>query len=148
MQRTHPTGRAPAPAHGIGPGQIGKCLGQERAQDFHRRPALPFDDGKQKGALGHRPHFTLIAADTVAAQETFDGFVGRINFGAAPLVPYIRLGIGQSGDMEDQTPGRDVGHRRLERQLGGLQAIANQTLQVFRRAGLHAGGDFLAKQFQ
>ena len=148
LQRPHPAFRPAAPALGLGPGKGGQGLFHHILHHQRGGPAGAADDGEIKDPLAAVPLFAVGQSDAGPLEKAVDGGLRRTDPGAAPLLGDIRRGRRQTVDDQGQAARRDERPHLPPGQAGGRQAIAHQALQILGGAGLHAGGNFLGKQFQ
>ena len=139
--------RARTPAHGLGPGEFADRVRHDLRDDLGRRAAGPAHDGEIELALLVVLHLELVEAEARGLQEAVDGGLGRVDARALPLLVDIRrLGV-EPFDREHEPARAAMGLRALIGEARLDQRIGDHLAQVVRRLLLHAGGDFLGKQF-
>ena len=147
MQRTDPFQRPITPAHRLGPREIANGLFQNFRDNLSRWTPRFFNLCKQDRALGGLAFLKLVAGQTGTAQKPLDGFFRRVRLGAFAFLNLTRGGVQHPLNRQRQTARRrESGGRRIG-QTSLDQPIGHQFLQVFCRAFLHAGGNFLREQF-
>ena len=147
--RTQRTARARLPAHGFRPGQLGHHLGNDFGQHMRRLAARALDHRDIDIALGRLFDLQLVACvRPVFFRKPSIAAGGRIDLGAFQFLAHILLLGRQAGDRQRQPPRAGKGLDAFEQQAAIGQRADHQPFQVARRARLHAGGDFLAEQFE
>ena len=74
--------------------------------------------------------------------------LGRADARALLLLAHVRLRRRQAGDVQREAARRREGARALVEAAALDQRVGDELLQVLGRLPLHAGGDFLAEQFE
>jgi hypothetical protein len=136
------------PAHGFLPRQLADELGQKVRQDVRRRSPLALDGHEPELALAGGAFLALIQRHPVGVEESFDGFLRRVGARAALLFRHVGLGVGQTVHHKGEPARRRENMNLLMREAGCRQRLVRKLLQIFHGAPLHAGGDFLGKQFE
>ena len=155
LQRTHPAQgsgmlRCLAPAHRFGPGKladdgrhnIGQQFGHGASSGFHHRDieitlfGVGLDLGLRK------------ITQSRAFQKALDGPVRSADARAFFLLALVGLAGRQAGNVQSQTPRRRIGLRPFIHTTALDQRIGDQRLQILGRLALHAGRNFLGKEFE
>ena len=147
MQRTHPTQRASAPAHGFRPWEIADRLFQNLCDHLRRFAARLFNHCEIGLTLFLVTHFQLINRQTCRTQEPFDGlfwcggrwalalFTHGFGFREEIINRQRQTARGRKGS------GASVGQTSLD------QSIGDHLAQIVSRFGLHTCGDFFREKF-
>ncbi len=157
VDRAHERAGARAPAHRLGPRQLGRQAGEHRRQHLGRRQAGDQPLGDQVVALLARDLGALqgVGVQSVLAREA-EGRLGRLA-GVVERHPrgrtdeplaQIRLAIGQPLDRQRQAPGRAQHPQALVIEAGLRQRPGGQALEVAQRAGEEPGRDLLGADLE
>ena len=143
----HPAQLAGAPAHGFWPGKFSYDIGQQFGHHIGCGAARFLDCGDVELALLVVLNRELIELQSGGFQEAINGGLWRIGAGAFAFFAHIGgLGV-QAFDGQHEAAWRGVGLRAFIGEASINQAVGDHSLQIFRRPGLHAGGNFLGEEF-
>ena len=143
----HPAQGACAPAHGFWPGEFPDDIRQQLGHHIGcGAPGFP-DRGDIERALLVVLNRELIELQSGGFQEAINGGLGRIGARALAFLAHISgFGI-EAFDGEHEAAWRGVGLGAFIGESRFDEAVGNETAQIFRRPGLHAGGNFLGEKF-
>ena len=150
MQRPHPARPPRAPAHRLGPRELGGDGGHHLADDLLRRPSRLGDPDDVEVAL-------LLVLDDMRApdgvearrlDEAGDGLLRRIDARALALLGDVRRLRRHALHHQRQPSRRRVGPGLARREPLRLQPLGDEPAQILRRPRLHPRRDLLGEQFQ
>jgi hypothetical protein len=143
----YPAQLARAPAHGFWPREFPYDIGQQFGHHIGCGAPRFLDRGDIELALPVILNRKLIELQSGGFQEAINGGLGRIGAGAFTLLAHVGgFGI-QAFDGEHEAARRGVGLRAFIGEARFDEAVGDKAAQIFRRPGLHAGGNFLGEKF-
>ena len=150
VQRPDPAERCAPPAHGFRPGHGAdrRCRAAPAASPPSCRPSSRSPRRRTAPLISCTSAWS-IDGEAGGFEEALDRLLGRADARALALLACVGL-LARAGRRRRARGGAAWQRRRRASKLSpaAFQLLGHQTLQVLRRARLHARGDFLGEEFE
>ena len=148
VQRPDPAQGPVSPAHRLRPREPAHRRLDGLGDDLGGGASRLLDDGEEHVALLVGPGLEPVAGQAGGPQEPLDRLVGCVGARPLALLPQRGRALGQALERQRQAARRGEGGGVGIGEAALDQPVGDEPLQVRARLRLHAGGDFLGKEFE